>query len=183
MLRFPAGSSVDGERLRVAHGQYFSAVWRYLRRLGLTAAEADDTAQQVFVGFSQKLAAVRSGAERAFLYSMATRAASDVRRSAARRYEVSSEHHEHVAADPPADALIAEREAREELDAILDAMPALLREVFVLYEIEELTMVAIAAALDIPGGTVASRLRRAREEFSRICSERRARIRPLEALP
>jgi len=35
----------------------------------------------------------------------------------------------------------------------------------VLYELEELTMAVIAETLGIPPGTVASRLRRAREQF------------------
>lgn len=48
---------------------------------------------------------------------------------------------------------------------MLDALGEDLREVFVLYELEELTMVEIAATLAIPSGTVASRLRRARERF------------------
>ena len=40
-----------------------------------------------------------------------------------------------------------------------------LRSVFILYEVEEMTMAEIAAVLQIPPGTVASRLRRAREDF------------------
>ena len=44
-------------------------------------------------------------------------------------------------------------------------MPFSLRTVFVLSEIEELEAAKIAELLDIPVGTVASRLRRAREDF------------------
>jgi RNA polymerase sigma-70 factor (ECF subfamily) len=40
-----------------------------------------------------------------------------------------------------------------------------LRVVFVLYEFEEMNMSEIADVLEIPRGTVASRLRRARSEF------------------
>ena len=40
-----------------------------------------------------------------------------------------------------------------------------IRTVFVLFEIEEMTTSEIATLLAIPAGTVASRLRRAREEF------------------
>jgi RNA polymerase sigma-70 factor (ECF subfamily) len=40
-----------------------------------------------------------------------------------------------------------------------------LRTVFVLHEFEELNMSEIASVLEIPRGTVASRLRRARQEF------------------
>jgi RNA polymerase sigma-70 factor, ECF subfamily len=51
------------------------------------------------------------------------------------------------------------------LDAVLATLPPELRQVFVLFELEELTMREIAAALRLPAGTVASRLRRAREMF------------------
>jgi RNA polymerase sigma-70 factor (ECF subfamily) len=44
-------------------------------------------------------------------------------------------------------------------------------EVFVLYELEELTSPEIAELLGIPLGSVASRLRRAREQF-RSAAER-----------
>ena len=46
-------------------------------------------------------------------------------------------------------------------------MSDVLREVLTLYEIEELNLSEIAEVLDIAEGTAASRLRRAREEFSR----------------
>jgi RNA polymerase sigma-70 factor (ECF subfamily) len=45
----------------------------------------------------------------------------------------------------------------------------------VLYEFEEMNMSEIADVLEIPRGTVASRLRRAREEF-------RARVSALEGI-
>ena len=47
----------------------------------------------------------------------------------------------------------------------LDGLPIELRAVFVLAEIDELPASQIAPLLDLPPGTVASRLRRAREMF------------------
>ena len=63
------------------------------------------------------------------------------------------------------------------LDALLDGLDEDLRQVFVLYEIEDMTMAAIAELLKVPPGTVASRLRRAREQFQ----ERASRFRRKEA--
>lgn len=54
------------------------------------------------------------------------------------------------------------------LRRVLDALPVELRIVFVLYEIEEFTVPQIAETLGIPSGTVASRLRRGREQFRAI---------------
>ena len=52
------------------------------------------------------------------------------------------------------------------------------RAAFVLYEIEGITMAEIASLLQIPMGTVASRLRLAREDF-RTAVARLERPRPL----
>ena len=76
--------------------------------------------------------------------------------------------------DVGADELIDRTRARATLDAILAAMALEVRAVFVLYEMERATMAEIAALLDLPAGTVASRLRRGREQFQ-------AAVRRLEA--
>lgn len=145
----------------------FDFVWRSLRRFGLTDDRADDAAQQVFLVASRKLHEIRPESERSFLYGTAMRVASDVRRSAVHRREVA---HADPAGDqidprPSAEELIDQRRARALLDDVLDAMDDDLRAVFVLFELEELPTAEIAGLLAIPSGTVASRLRRAREEF------------------
>jgi RNA polymerase sigma-70 factor (ECF subfamily) len=67
--------------------------------------------------------------------------------------------------------LLDERRRLELLDGLLARLPEDLAEVFVLFELEELTMAEIARLLDLPPGTVASRLRRARERFDGLCRE------------
>ncbi len=65
-----------------------------------------------------------------------------------------------------------DRRADEQLcDLVLSKVDPELAEVFVLYEIEGLTSPEIAELLEIPLGSVASRLRRAREQF-RSAAER-----------
>jgi RNA polymerase sigma-70 factor (ECF subfamily) len=76
---------------------------------------------------------------------------------------------------PGLDELLDQRRARELLDRVLAELDHDLRVIFVLYEIEELTMAEIASVLELPQGTVASRLRRARQEFSARV-ERLARV-------
>ena len=68
---------------------------------------------------------------------------------------------------PLAEEVLERKQQRELLDRILRSMTSELSEVLMLYEIEDLTMLEIAVALDIPEGTAASRLRRARAEFGR----------------
>jgi RNA polymerase sigma-70 factor, ECF subfamily len=66
---------------------------------------------------------------------------------------------------PLPDAAAEMRQRRLILDRVLDALPIDLRTVFILFEIEGLGSPEIASMLSIPVGTVASRLRRAREAF------------------
>jgi RNA polymerase sigma-70 factor (ECF subfamily) len=154
-------------RLRRMLDESFDFIWRSLRRFGLSDDRADDAAQQVFIIASRKLSAIRPENERSFLYGTAMRVASDVRRSAVNRREIA---HADPAADladeaRTAEELIDQRRAREMLDTVLDALDADLRAVFVLFELEEMPTAEIAVLLAIPPGTVASRLRRARQEF------------------
>ena len=153
-------------RLRKMLDEHFDFVWRQLRRLGLSDDRADDAAQQVFVVASSKLHMIQEGSERSFLFGTAMRVASDIRRSAVVRREVAcADPAADLEAGPWPDELVDQRRARVMLDAILEAMDLDLRSVFVLFEIEEMTTAEIATLLAVPPGTVASRLRRAREEF------------------
>jgi len=159
--------SVDPDaRLRRMLDEHFDFIWRSLRRFGLSDDRADDAAQQVFLIASRKLDAIQLGSERSFLFGTAMRVASDLRRSAAYRREIA---HPDVGLDLEGgsrpDELLDQRRARELLDQVLDEMELDTRMVFVLFEIEEMTTAEIASMLGIAHGTVASRLRRAREEF------------------
>jgi RNA polymerase sigma-70 factor (ECF subfamily) len=154
------------ERLGAAVRDNFEAVWRFLRRLGLPAADADDAAQDVMMVLANKLDEVPEGRERSFLFGTALRVAMRARRVRSLGGDGAEELLEtQVDPAPGPDAMSDERRARELLDRLLAAMPIELRAVFVLAEIEQMTAAAIAVALDLPAGTAASRLRRAREDF------------------
>jgi RNA polymerase sigma-70 factor (ECF subfamily) len=144
----------------------FSFVWRTLRRFGVMEAEADDAAQRVFVVVTQKLDQIEPGRQRAFLFGTAVRIADKVRRANARRpVNDGIEPDAQCALAPSAEELVDQRRARQLLDSILDRLSEDLRVVFVLYEVEQMTMAEIADLLALPPGTVASRLRRARQLF------------------
>jgi len=150
-------------------------VWRLLRRIGFAESDADDAAQQVFVTVSQRIADIRPGSERAFLSSTALHIASRTRRNRTRKREAFGvELEQELDPAPNPDDLLEQRRARAVLDSLLQDMPLDLRVVFALYELEELTSSEIAEAIGVPLGTVASRLRRAREDFA-------ARVARLEA--
>ena len=154
----------DSTRLRALVTAHFDFVGRTLRTQGVAEADVDDAAQQVFLVAARKREEILPGRERAFLFQTALRIASRWRRTRARRRE------EHDSIDrldpaPGPDELSDQRRARDLLARLLDEMPDDLRSVFALYEIEQLTMSEIAEVLGVPAGTVASRLRRAREQF------------------
>lgn len=168
----------DAPRLEQMFAAHFDFIWRSLRRFGLTDDQADDAAQQVFIVASKKLDRIELGSERSFLFGTAMRIASDLRKSAPYRREIPHAAAGHdLEGGPRPDDLFEQRRARALLDDVLDAMDLELRTVLVLFELEEMTTAEIASLLSIPPGTVASRLRRAREEFearvSRLSRPRR----------
>jgi RNA polymerase sigma-70 factor (ECF subfamily) len=155
------------ERIRSLLALHFEFVWRSLRRLGVARAFVDDAAQEVFWVTARKLDRIEPGSERAFLFGVAVRLASDARRRQARTRELSDDALVQAAIDPDADVevLVDQKRARDLLDVVLETLPFDLRTVLMLSEGERLTMAEIASLLGIAPGTVASRLRRARELF------------------
>jgi RNA polymerase sigma-70 factor (ECF subfamily) len=171
-----ASDKADASRLRMMLEEHFEFIWRSLRRLGLPEHVADDATQRVFVVASRRLRSIQSGSERAFLFRTAVRVACSERRSIARRREVlSGEPVEPDESAPMPDELLDQRRARELLEQVLAALDLDLRVVLVLFEFEGLTIAEIARTLDLPHGTAASRLRRAREEFSAVLERLQAR--------
>jgi RNA polymerase sigma-70 factor (ECF subfamily) len=155
----------------------FDFVWRSLRRLGLSAADADDATQEVFLVVSRKLASITDGSERQFLFGTALRIASTRRRSLRRRREElqdSLDEHDEQSAPGP-ERLAQLSRARLQLQELLDGLSLELRAPFILFELEELSVPQIAELLGVPIGTVSSRLRAAREEFQAAVRRLQAR--------
>jgi RNA polymerase sigma-70 factor (ECF subfamily) len=177
----PAGEApprTDSERFRRVFDEHFPFVWRSLRRLGVAEASLADASQRVFWALSRRLDEVTDERTRGFLFGTARRVAADFRRLG--RRIVPSDEHDRLAdvAAPTTEELVDQKRAREMLDELLDALDDDVREVLVLQEGEGMSLSEIAELLDIPLGTAASRLRRAREEFRRLL-KRRMSQRPL----
>jgi len=159
------------DRLAAMFNEHFDFVWRAVRRLGVPPDGVDDAAQEVFVVASRRLAAIEVGREKAFLAGTAVRVAADARRSRSRRRQTPADDApEPRDAAPAPDELVDRKRARQMLDDIVGELPDDTRPVFVLFELEGMTMAEIATSLDVPPGTVASRLRRARELFAAAVS-------------
>jgi RNA polymerase sigma-70 factor (ECF subfamily) len=149
----------------------YRLIWRVLRRLGVPADSVDDAAQQVFLIAAERLDDIAVKSERAFAFGTALRVAQSLRRKLA-RLPVSDDGSDlRASLLPGPDELIEQKRARELLDRVLEQLPLELRSVFVLFELEGMTSPEIAALLELPLGTVASRLRRAREQFSALVAQ------------
>jgi RNA polymerase sigma-70 factor (ECF subfamily) len=163
------GAAIIQSRLRGIVDRHYDFIWRTVRYLGVPDAGAEDAAQQVLCVLARRLAEIPPEAEVSFLFATARRIASETRRSARRRPQPGTADVDTLMAPMPSpEELVDERRAQDLLRHVLDSMPVDLRVVFVLFEIEELTLREVSAMLDVPMGTAGSRLRRARESFQGI---------------
>jgi RNA polymerase sigma-70 factor (ECF subfamily) len=153
-----------------------AAVWRLLRRLGVPDSDVDDATQQVFLIVAQRGREIQQNKLRSFTYGVALRVARETVRNAKRRPLELDESRFSVSGADGIEDSVDRGKARALLDRLLEEMPYELRLVFVLYEIEELSTVEIADSLELARGTVASRLRRAREDFQARVERLRAQL-------
>lgn len=152
------GSEADRLRLQRMFAIYHATVWRVLRRRGLSPDAAADATQQAYVIAAERLADIEPQSERAFLIATALRVARSLRRQTD-RLQLDNELVQHASSGGD------ERADQQLCDIALSKVNPELAEVFVLYEIEGLSSMEIASLLEIPMGSVASRLRRARDQF------------------
>jgi RNA polymerase sigma-70 factor (ECF subfamily) len=172
--------AVTQDHARVAQllRTHFRDVWRMVRRFGVPENCADDATQEVFIIAARRLADITPGSERPFLLASAVRVAANLRRSLGTRRECAEDEQvmEGIDPRPSAEALLDQKRLRQMLDRVLDGLSDDLRVCFVLYELEGLSSPEIAELLAIPLGTVASRLRRAREAFEAEVAQLKAAL-------
>jgi RNA polymerase sigma-70 factor, ECF subfamily len=173
----PHGNEARAEvsaKLETIYAECARFVWLSLQRAGVRQADLDDVCQDVFVIVQRKLPEFREGAKvRPWLLAICARTAANYRRRAHLRLEQSSSSlsgrdAESVGAAPETqrpDNEVARRRALQQVEAILSRMSPLKRAVFVMFEVEGMTCLDIAAELGLPVGTVYSRLNSARKVF------------------
>ncbi len=153
-------------------------VWRVLRRMGVRPADLDDVCQEVFLIVHRKLAefAWRSSLG-TWVCGIAVRCASDYRRRAHIQRESPLDSGFDREAEATQDAAVERREARALLDRILGTLDEDKRAVFVLFELEGMSIADIAESLGCPVQTLYSRLHAARGQVeaavNRLSTEER----------
>jgi RNA polymerase sigma-70 factor (ECF subfamily) len=119
----------------------------------------------VFVTVLRRIATFeRRSSPQTWVYGICIRTASEYRKRAVHRREVVTDGGRDAAVDPSQEDDTALRQARAVLDRILGSLDAEKRAVFVLYEIEELSMSEVANAVGCPLQTAYSRYHAARKE-------------------
>ncbi len=177
------GERHDGEPVasfKEVYDDNFRFVWRSLRRLGVPESDVADAVQDVFLVVHRRLSEFEGRSKvTTWLYGICYRVARDRRRLAHVRRRADDDGLMDERPDDSADvAATAERnQGLALLETILDEMPIEQRAVFTLFELDAMGGEAIADVLEIPVGTVYSRLRIAREAFRRSLSRMQARDR------
>jgi RNA polymerase sigma-70 factor (ECF subfamily) len=145
---------------------YGPFVARALRHLDVPSADRYDVRQEIFVVIHRKLHEFDGRVSmRGWIYGICARMASTYRRSARVRREASRESREpdQVANDAARqDRDLDSRRAYAHAEALLAKLDDEKRQVFVLYEIEGLSMIDVAATVGCPLQTAYSRLHAAR---------------------
>jgi RNA polymerase sigma-70 factor, ECF subfamily len=153
-------------------GSHLPFVWRNLRRLGVPDSLVEDAAQDVFLVVHrrwQSWQAERSSIE-TWLFGIVLRVAHNHRRAQRRRlaWLLPSHEREVQEAASPADGpveLLARREAVAIFERALVKMDEDKRAVFLMIDVEQMTVPEAAAALGINLNTAYWRLRKARMAF------------------
>ena len=158
--------------------QYFDFVWSLVRRFGVSSAAADDLVQDVFIVIHSRLHTLRQPeALRSWIYGIVRRTVSDYRRS--QRARLASGHALASQVDAPWVAtpfdLAEQNEKVKLLFSLLEDLDEPKREVFMMVELDELTVPEVAEILQIPLNTAYSRLRAARQAFEQALTRHSAR--------
>jgi RNA polymerase sigma-70 factor (ECF subfamily) len=145
------------------------SLFYYLRRLAPSEADAWELLQETWLKLFRSLGSLRDPqALPAFLYTTARNTAL----SRLRKRELQdSDSYTDEAHDEAAGNGISAFDNAEEVHHALDQLPLLQREALTLYFLEDLSLDEMAQALDVPVGTVKSRLHYAKLAMHKILTQ------------
>ncbi len=164
-----ASECVDFDRVYESMAQY---VWSVVCRMGVPRSDAEDVVQEVFFTVYRRLGDFEGRAQlKTWVFSIAVHFAQHYFRTHARKPgNRATANNIHALIDSRESGPASELERMEGLDA-LDRVLAKLNErqrvVFVLAELEQMTLHDIAEVVGSNANTVATRLRAARKAFEK----------------
>jgi len=158
-----------------AFREHYAFIWRALVCLGVSKADADDVAQEVFVVAHRRRDVFDGRATaRAWLYGVARKLARNHRRrSGDGRWQGVTTDPIAIAGDPEQNA--TQQQALDLVQRCLGRMSPKLRDALVLADIEGLTAPEVATCLGIGINTAYSRIRLARARLDELLAEQLTR--------
>jgi len=167
LARQAAAGDVETALFRSLFEQELAYVLRTLRRLSIPSADAEDLAHEVFVAVYRRRSELDPGRPpRPWLFAFCVRVAANHRRAEKRSRAFAS-----VAepADAPADGeeALSRGEDRRIVLQALEVLDLDKRACFVLHCLDGIAIPEVASSLGIPTGTAYTRLRAAKQIFTR----------------
>lgn len=148
---------------------HYESLYRFAWRLSGSSADAEDLVQQTYLVAQRTLHQLRDPeAARAWLFTITRNAFLKTKRAGKQFRAVSLDDTGELAqtSEPPATI------DSDELQAVLNELPEEFRTPLILYYFEEFSYKDIARQMDVPIGTVMSRLARAKQHLrSRLTTE------------
>jgi RNA polymerase sigma factor (sigma-70 family) len=169
----PHPDGLTAERFRVIVLPHLDAAYGFARWLTRDPVQAQDVAQEAMLRALRYFHAFRGEEARPWLLRIVRNTWTDLRTREGTNYQLLDvvENRPAEGLDPEQSALAGDR--RRHVAAAMAALPAHARKILVLREIEDLSYKHIAFVLDLPIGTVMSRLSWARKK---LATELRCRL-------
>lgn len=171
MKRVEAGLGASGynEQFEKLYALYADDVLRMAYFYLADKHKAEDVCQDVFVKLYTHGATIAPGKEKAWLLRVTVNSCRDLWRSAwLKRVVLGAPTLEMI---PAQDDDIEKREEKEELMRAVQKLPTSFREAVLLHYYQGLGIAEIAKILDLPEGTISSRLSRARKKLEILLKE------------
>jgi RNA polymerase sigma-70 factor (ECF subfamily) len=175
MSEGPRPDADAARRFRSVVLPHLDAAYGFARWLTRDSIAAQDVAQEAVLRALRYFHSFRGGDARPWLLRIVRTTWTDFK-GRSRPQDRPLDEVEDAPADSPSpeqSALAADR--RRHIAAALAALPVDMREIVVLREIEDLSYKQIASVLDLPVGTVMSRLARARDKLAAELASRLGR--------
>jgi RNA polymerase sigma-70 factor (ECF subfamily) len=159
----------DDDAFAAVVDRYKDSLVNYLTHLVRSRERAEEIAQDAFVRLYRNAAKYREQERLGpYLFRIATNlVVTEMRRQKRWSLLLPTLHASTSQSAPPPDASLLSHEIQRQVATALETLPIKYRAPLVLYEIEEWSYDEIAKALELPCGTVKSRISRARELMRR----------------
>src|SRR6476469_6463170 len=175
----PEGSDGADEAFAAEALSYIDSLYGTAMRLTRRAADAEDLVQDTYLKAFRSAAQFERGTNlKAWLFTILHNTFRNMRRHDGRNpVDVDSEVVEQAAdaagVDQSPEQLLARASLDADVQAALDSLPEAFRQAVWLRDVEELSYADIARVLDVPIGTVMSRISRGRRGLSEMLQARR----------